>query len=281
MDLKITLLQTNLHWENVDDNLSTFSKKMATIKEPTDIIVLPEMFNTGFSMQSNKLAEKMDGKTISWMKEQANKTNAVIVGSLIIEDDASGKSNFFNRLVWMQPDGDFYTYDKKHLFRMANEHENFTAGEKRLIVHYKGWRICPLICYDLRFPIWSRNKKLSIDTPNHKEKTLEKSTTEAYDCLIYVACWPEVRKKPWSKLLEARAIENQCYVVGVNRVGEDGNNVIYSGNSVVINPKGETIIAAPEKEVIHLTTSLSLDKLNDFRSIFPVGEDSDDFEIIR
>ncbi|MCO6499478.1 MAG: amidohydrolase [Vicingus serpentipes] len=276
MDLKISIIQTDIYWEDVEKNLDEFTKKIKDIREETDIIVLPEMFNTGFSMRSKKLAEKMDEKTLSWMKERARDSNAVIVGSLIIEDDIV-KNRFYNRLVWMQPDAIFYTYDKRHLFRMANEHQSFTDGKTRLIVDYKGWKICPLICYDLRFPVWSRNKKLPID---NRAINSESTNTNAYDCLIYIACWPEARKQPWSKLLEARAIENQCYVVGVNRVGKDGNDITYSGNSVVINPKGEVILSAPENQNCSLTTSLNLNELNNFRAAFPVGEDGDDFEII-
>ena len=279
MDLKITTIQADIYWEDVARNLQSFALKIAEINE-ADIIVLPEMFNTGFSMHSEKLAEKMDCETVSWMKGQAKKSNAVVVGSLIVEVNSSGKKVFFNRLIWMQPNGDFYTYDKRHLFRMADEHKSFTGGQKRLIMHYKGWRICPLICYDLRFPVWSRNKELSIDVNEGKqENIIERSTNSAYDCLIYIACWPAARKKPWSKLLEARAIENQCYVVGLNRVGEDGNNITYSGNSVIINPRGEAILEAQEGVACILKTTLSLRELDDFRTIFPVGKDGDDFQV--
>lgn len=261
MDLKVTLIQSHLYWENVDQNLITFTEKINSIKEPTDIIVLPEMFNTGFSMDSEKLAERMSGKTVSWMMETAKKTNAVILGSLIITEH----DEYYNRLVWAQPNGDYYTYDKRHLFRMAGEHEHFSGGDELLIVHYKGWRVCPLVCYDLRFPVWSRNVTEEGDT--------------AYDCLIYIANWPAARKAPWSKLLEARAIENQCYVVGVNRVGKDGNEIDYSGNSVVVNPKGEVISSIPENDNTNETLSISLEELNDFRTKFPVGMDADTFFI--
>ena len=264
--LKITIIQAEIVWENVAENISTFSKKINAITEPTDIIVLPEMFTTGFTMKSEELAETMTGKTVTWMKTQAKKSNAVIIGSLIIKEH----EKYFNRLVWMQPDGDFYTYDKRHLFRMANEHQNYSAGNKRLIVEYKGWKICPLVCYDLRFPVWSRNSEIKLQTSNIKP---------AYDCIIYIANWPEVRKIPWSKLLEARAIENQCYVVGVNRVGIDGTNHVYSGNSVVINPKGEVITTIPEHKECTPTVSLSLKELTDFRALFPMGLDGDEFEI--
>jgi len=280
MSLRVTIVQSDIYWEDTLKNLESFSDKIDALEE-TDIIVLPEMFNTGFSMQSAKLAEKMEGATVSWMNEQAKKSNAVIVGSLIIEEDNLGKSNFFNRLIWMQPNGDFYSYDKRHLFRMANEHDSFTGGENRIIVNYKGWRICPLICYDLRFPAWSRNKELLVDVPcgDYQKESFENQQTSAYDCLIYIACWPAARKQPWNKLLEARAIENQCYVVGVNRVGEDGNNITYSGDSVVVNPKGEAILEAPEEQSCSLKTELSLSDLNSFRTTFPVGKDGDDFQI--
>lgn len=267
MNLKVTLIQSNLHWENVDKNLSMFADKIDTIKEPTDVVVLPEMFNTGFSMNSEKLAERMNGKTVSWMMQMAKKINAVIVGSLIVKDvTLSGVEGFYNRLVWAQPNGDYFTYDKRHLFRMANEHEYFNAGKDLLIVHYKGWRICPLICYDLRFPVWSRNVTEGGET--------------AYDCLIYIANWPAARSAPWCKLLEARAIENQCYVIGVNRVGQDGKQIDYSGNSAVINPKGEEVSSIPENENITHIHTISLDELNSFREKFPVGMDADRFEIL-
>ena len=265
IDLKVTTIQSDLHWENVTLNLKMFTEKMASISDETDVIILPEMFNTGFSMDSEKLAESMEGETVVWMKTQAKKYNAVIVGSLIVKEN----DNYYNRLVWVQPNGKTSTYDKRHLFRMAGEHNHFTAGAKRVIIEYKGWRICPLVCYDLRFPVWSRNSELKESSTCHS----------VYDVLIYIANWPQVRKAPWSKLLEARAIENQCYVVGVNRVGVDGTEKSYSGNSVIINPKGEVISDIPENENYISTESLSLDKLNDFRQAFPVGMDGDDFEI--
>ena len=262
INLKVTTIQSDLHWENVNANLNMFAEKIALITDETDIIVLPEMFNTGFSMNSEKLAEAMDGKTIVWMKAQAKKSNAVIVGSLIVKEN----KNYYNRLVWVLPDAEILTYDKRHLFRMAGEHNYFTAGTERIIIEYKGWRICPLICYDLRFPVWTRN--------------VSDNQNPAYDCLIYIANWLAARKAPWNKLLEARAIENQCYVVGVNRIGVDGTEKPYCGNSVVINPKGEPILTIPENENYIATTNLSLDQLNDFRKVFPVGMDGDDFEII-
>jgi omega-amidase len=273
MDLKVTIIQTELHWESVAENLNMFSEKIAAITEKTDLIVLPEMFNTGFSMQSETLSEVMNGETVSWMIAQSKKKDAVLVGSLIIEEEGM----FYNRLVWVEPNGALQTYDKCHLFRMANEHAHFTGGTERLIITYKGWRICPLVCYDLRFPVWARNKKLSVDknqAPNYPA-----DNSSAYDLLIYIANWPEVRKAPWSKLLDARAIENQCYVVGVNRVGKDGKGFSYSGNSVIINPKGETISTLPESESATETVAISLNELNNFRTVFPVGMDADTFTL--
>lgn len=257
MNLKITIIQSELHWEKVDENLTMFTEKIEAINEQTDIVVLPEMFTTGFSMESVKLAEKMDGKSVKWMKQLAVKKNAVIIGSIIIEEE--GK--YFNRLLWVQPDENVLTYDKRHLFRMAEEDKHFTAGEERLIVEWKGWKVCPLICYDLRFPVWSRN------------------SLPAFDCLIYVANWPEARKEPWYKLLEVRAIENQVYVVGVNRVGFDGKDISYSGNSAVIDPKGNSISNIKTKLNETVTIELNKQALEDFREKFPVGLDADDFEV--
>lgn len=298
MDLKITIIQSELHWENVDKNLAMFTEKITSIKEETDLIILPEMFTTGFTMNSTSQAETMNGKSILWMKQQAKSKNAVVVGSLIIVENQA----YFNRLIWAQPDGKIYHYDKRHLFRMANEHEHFSAGKTRLIVELKGWKICPLICYDLRFPVWSRNKSIT----HHPTPTTHSSTPSthhsqpAYDCLIYIANWPEARKEPWSKLLEARAIENQVYVVGVNRVGkspsptlphgkggvvnpqkEEESGIIYSGNSAVIDPKGNVISTIPAYQNTIETTILNRQELEDFREKFPVGLDGDDFEILH
>ena len=316
MNIKITTIQSELHWENVDKNLAMFTEKIASINEETDLIILPEMFTTGFTMNSSSLAETMDGKSVLWMKNQAKNKNAVIVGSLIIKEEfhtspLEGRLrgvNYFNRLIWAQPDGKIYHYDKRHLFRMANEHEHFSAGKTRLIMELKGWKICPLICYDLRFPVWSRNKP--IPNPSQREGNLSPfggvGGGSAYDCLIYIANWPEARKEPWSKLLEARAIENQVYVVGVNRVGkspsptlppstnaqdklgkggvvnpqkEEESGIIYSGNSAVIDPKGNVISTIPAYQNTIETTTLNRQELEDFREKFPVGLDGDDFEI--
>ncbi|MDA9312765.1 amidohydrolase [Vicingaceae bacterium] len=254
--LTISIIQADLVWENVDANLNAFANKIQSI-ESTDLIVLPETFSTSFSMNSEALAEPMNGKAMSWMAEMAQNKNAVIASSAILKE----KNKIFNRFIWMRPDGTFEKYDKRHLFRMGDEHNHFTPGRKRLIVKLKGWKICPQICYDLRFPVWSRNKK------------------QEYDLLLYVANWPEVRTAAWEKLLYARAIENQCYVAAVNRIGIDGEGVNCNGNSMLIDPKGELIWKAPNQKESTKTVNLNFDELNSFREKFRVGMDADDFEV--
>ncbi len=255
-DLKITLIQSDLHWENSGANLAMFEEKIWKIKGKTDIIVLPEMFTTGFTMNAVGLAEPMNYTTFKWMKQQASQTGAVVTGSIIIKE---GK-NYFNRLIWMQPDGNYFSYDKRHLFRMAEEHLIFSQGSEKLLVEWKGWKIRPLICYDLRFPVWSRNVK------------------NEYDLLIYVANWPEARSLPWKALLQARAIENLSYVVGVNRIGSDGKGIAYCGNSSIISPKGEILWQKESTEEIE-TVVLGKAELDSFRKKFPADLDSDDFKI--
>ena len=270
-DLKITLVQTQLHWENVEKNLSMFDEILNSIGQ-TDLIILPEMFSTGFTMNT-AVAEKMDGKSIVWLKEKAKEKNSVITGSLMITENArlpDGQKKNYNRLIWMQPDGNFETYDKRHLFRMANEQNHFTAGEKKLIATLKGWKICPLICYDLRFPIWSRNKSIV-----HSPQSIEFD----YDVLIYVANWPERRRLAWNTLLPARGVENQSYVVGLNRIGPDGYNVDYSGDSVVYNPLGEKLSGIKPNENRNETITLSWKFLQEYREKFPAAMDADNFEI--
>ena len=254
--LKITIIQADLAWEKKEDNLNSFSEKLNQITEPTDIIVLPEMFTTGFSMKAEKLAEDWNGKTIEWIKQKAKEKNSVIACSLIFSEN----KKFYNRLIWMNPDGSYQYYDKRHLFRMVNEQKYYTAGNTKLIVEFKSWKICPLICYDLRFPVWCRNQ-------------------DDYDVLIYIANWPEKRIYTWKTLLLARAIENQAYVIAVNRVGKDGNGIIYSGDSAVINPKGYIISKTqPYKESVE-TLALSKDELNNLRKAYPVKLDADEFEM--
>ena len=263
-NLTISIIQTELHWEKKESNLKHFDLKIDQITS-TDLILFPEMFNTGFSMNSAALCETMEGSTIDWMRKKASKKNAIVCGSLIVEEN----SKYYNRLIWMRPDGSFEVYDKRHLFRMADEEKYFSQGNKRLIVELKGWKIFPQICYDLRFPVYSRN--------NFK---IEGNDVQAeYDLAFYIANWPSARVSAWSTLLRARAIENQAYVVGVNRIGDDGNEIAYNGQSAVIDAKGNTIKDAGESETI-INVSLSKNELEDFREKFPVGMDRDGFELI-
>jgi predicted amidohydrolase len=260
-DLKISIIQSDIHWEDIGANLAMFEEKIWQIG-PTDVIVLPEMFTTGFTMKASKLAEHMNMRTFKWMKQMADQTGALVLGSFI----AMVHDRYYNRLLWMEPGGQFKTYDKRHLFRMADEHHTYSPGESLLIGHWKGWRICPLVCYDLRFPVWSRNRW---------NATLKKMS---YDVLVYVANWPQVRAAAWKTLLDARAIENLSFVVGVNRVGTDGNGVEYNGNSAVIGPKGDPIFQVEGEEAIK-TVELNAHSLQAFRDRFPAYLDADDFSI--
>lgn len=271
-NLNITIIQSSLHWENVEQNLEQFSQKIAGINQATDLIVLPEMFNTGFTMNTKSVAEPMGGITTQWMQKTSKEKNCVITGSIIIAE----KENYFNRLILMRPDGEYETYDKRHLFRMANEDDYFTAGSKRLITKIKEWKICPLICYDLRFPVWSRNKWLKKNVEKQSEGQL---LSVEYDILIYVANWPERRAHAWKSLLLARAIENQAYVIGVNRVGADGNSINYSGDSAVIDFMGKTLSKTNANQACIETITLNQAELEEARRSFPVGLDTDDFTI--
>lgn len=256
-DLKVTIVQCPLTWEDVDGNLKGFTERLSSIKPgDTDLIVLPEMFTTGFTMDAARLAEGMDGKAFQWLTKTANEKQCVVTGSVAIKDN----NGFYNRLIWMRPDGSFETYNKRHTFRMANEHNTYTGGDKKLIVSLKGWRICPLICYDLRFPVYSRNQ-------------------DDYDCLIYVANWPEVRSYPWKQLLIGRAIENLSYVIGVNRIGKDGKGLDHSGDSAVLNFRGVPISKTQAHQDVVETVSLSYNELEEFRKIFPASLDADNFVI--
>ncbi len=254
-DLKVTLIQTALHWENADANRTLFDRHLSGIAPcSTDLILLPEMFNTGFTMNAASNAEEMDGPTVTWMRRKAAEKKCVIAGSLIIKE----KGNYFNRLVWMLPDGNPGIYDKRHLFRMANEHHTYTAGNSRLVVNLNGWRICPMICYDLRFPVWQRNRG-------------------DYDVLLLLANWPARRSFAWRQLLIARAIENQCYVAGVNRIGEDGNAIDHSGDSVVLDARGSVLSKIRPCEESAETVILSSADLEEYRKSFPVSMDADRF----
>lgn len=254
-DLKLALIQSEIHWQQKEANLAMFEEKIWQINRPVDVIVLPEMFQTGFTMEHQGLAEPMNLTTFKWMKQMAAQKQAVVTGSYIV----SVEGKVFNRLIWMQPDGQWSHYDKRHLFRMADEHHHFNMGMERLIVEWKGWKICPMVCYDLRFPVWARNRNLE------------------YDLLLYVANWPAVRVNAWDTLLEARAIENVSYAVGLNRVGTDGKEIDYSGHSAAYSPKGEQLAFSDKEEIIYL--DLNGEELQRFREKFPAQLDADNFEI--
>ena len=259
-NLTISLIQSHLHWENPAKNREALEKHILSIPS-TDLIVLPEMFTTAFTMEAEKNAETMQGESIKWMLGMAREKNAVVTGSLIVNEDG----NYFNRLVWVNAHGDISTYDKRHLFSMADENINFKAGEKRLVASVKGWRVCPLICYDLRFPVWSRNNFV-----NGKWD---------YDLLLYVANWPSPRASAWEKLLYARAIENQCYTIGVNRIGTDEKGLQYIGGSMLIDMKGEVMASATQNKEEIIQQTIAPDSLIEFRNKFPVGNDADQFLI--
>jgi omega-amidase len=263
--MKVTFIQTVLHWEKPQKNRDHFDRLIASLKGPTDLIILPEMFTTGFTMKPEIFAEPTNGITLNWLKQKAKEKNAAITGSVAISDN--GK--FYNRLFWVEPGGKVYAYNKRHLFRMANEDKHYTIGTEKIITHINHWKICPLVCYDLRFPVWSRN------VFTKQNGTL----LAAYDVLIYIANWPEVRTYPWKQLLIARAIENQCYVIGVNRIGADGNDIAHSGDSMVVNPRGEIISHTKPNEESMETITLDKTYLEDFRKAFPVGLDADDFTL--
>ena len=284
-NLLITTIQTNLHWEDKAANLQLLEEKINSIKEKTEIVVLPEMFSTGFSMKTELLAETMEGETVRWMKRVAAEKKIILTGSIIcrgaesdladidkITDQAaeSVPTRYYNRMIWMLPNGQCGVYDKRHLFAYAGEDDHYTAGTKRLIASVKGWKINLLVCYDLRFPVWSRQTPLS-----KGEKEL---VTPEYDVLIYSANWPERRIHAWKILLQARAIENQCYVIGVNRVGNDGNNIHYSGESMIIDPMGEVLYTKKEEEDV-FTLALNQTHLQTIREKLPFLKDADGFEI--
>ena len=265
-NLTVSLIQSNLHWEDKSANLQMFEEKILSLKEKTELVILPEMFNTGFSMNPVQLAEQMEGKTVQWMKRIAKQKNIILTGSLIIEENG----NYFNRLVWMLPNGQYGIYDKRHRFAFAGEDQQFAAGEKRLIASVKGWRINLMVCYDLRFPVWARQQP----DVSANESSLE------YDLLIYVANWPERRIHAWNTLLQARAIENQCYAIGVNRVGNDGHNIYYNGNSMIIDPLGQIIYQKSEVEDVY-TYTFEKQKLEEVRAKFPFWKDADEFQILN
>lgn len=258
--LTISTIQSSLLWEEKSANLRLLEEKISGMTEKTEIVVLPEMFSTGFSMDVNQLAETMEGETVGWMKRVSRENGIILTGSVIIEE--AGKC--YNRLVWMMPNGQYGYYDKRHLFAFGEEDRYYSPGDKRLIASVKGWKINLQICYDLRFPVWARQQSAG----NEPE----------YDVLIYVANWPERRSHAWKTLLCARAIENQCYVVGVNRVGNDGKNIYYSGNSLVIDPLGQVLYHMADEEDV-FTIALQKEKLEEVRIKFPFWKDADGFKI--
>ncbi|HEX2608365.1 MAG TPA: amidohydrolase [Flavisolibacter sp.] len=260
-DLIITLIQTELAWEDKKANLDLLEQKITGLQPSTHVIVLPEMFSTGFSMKPEIHAETMDGPSVQWMKRVAAARRVILTGSLIIESEG----RYYNRLIWMLPNGQYGYYDKRHLFAFAGEHEHYTAGNKRLIASVNGWKINLMVCYDLRFPVWARQQCTDTEAAE-------------YDVLIYVANWPERRNHAWKTLLQARAIENQCYVVGVNRVGKDGNAIYHSGDSMVLNAMGE-VLYHKEHEEDCFTITLKKEPLEQVREKLPFLKDADDFEV--
>lgn len=253
--IRITAVQSILHWKDIEANLAMFDQKLNGLKGQTDLVILPEMFTTGFSMEPADVAEKMEGRSIKWMHDKAKEINAVVTGSLILEEDG----HYFNRVIWMRPDGTFDQYDKRHLFTLAGEHEVFTPGKNKLVTEWKGWEICPLVCYDLRFPVWSRN-------------------AEKFDLLIYIANWPEKRSHHWRSLLMARAIENQCFVAAVNRIGVDGAGLNYIGDTSIIDYSGQLILQASTVEGV-FTCAISKAPMEDYRAKLRFLPDQDKFQI--
>lgn len=269
--LTITLIQSNLFWEDKAANLAMFTQKINSIQQPTELILLPEMFSTGFSMRPQQLAETMDGPTIQWMRQLSQQKRAAIAGSLMMEEDGQ----YFNRLIWMLPNGQMGHYNKRHLFANGSEHLHYTPGNRRFIASIKGWKINLQICYDLRFPVFARqaNPPASTQPPASHQPHLE------YDILVYVANWPKPRNHAWKTLLQARAIENQCFTIGVNRVGNDASGMYHSGDSMVVNPMGAPIYHKEDEEDIY-TVTLHKNELEEVRTQFPFYKDSDAFMIV-
>lgn len=259
--IKIALVQTDLYWKDKTANMAMLEEKIRGIDREVDLIVLPEMFSTGFTMDAKEVAEPMNLHTSKWMKQMALQTQAVVTGSVIIND----KGRYFNRLMWVGPDGIIDWYDKRHLFRMANEDEYYKMGKERKVFQLKGWNIMPQVCYDLRFPVWSRNR---VNEGNFE-----------YDMIFYVANWPSPRIGAWDTLLKARGVENLSYAIGVNRIGEDGNSVPYSGHSGAYDFKGETLTFSADKEEI-LFVELDFESLQQYREKFPAWMDADRFDLM-
>ncbi len=265
--IKITIIQTNLVWEEKATNLRLLEQKIKSIEDKTEVVILPEMFSTGFSMKPELLAETMEGEAVEWMRRVSRENGIILTGSLMIEEE--GK--FYNRLIWMLPNGQYGQYDKRHLFAFGEEDKHYTPGNKRLIASAKSWKFNLQVCYDLRFPVWARQSPLSTGR--------EAGGEAEYDVLVYVANWPERRIHAWKTLLCARAIENQCYVIGVNRIGTDANNFYYSGSSLVISPLGEVLYHMADVEDI-FTITLEKETLEEIRHKFPFLNDGDHFKIL-
>lgn len=254
--LTCTLIQTALYWEDVAANLTMLQQKIASISDAKEMVILPEMFSTGFSMQPEVYAQPMDGTVVQWMQQIAMEKRIILCGSVMISENDC----YYNRFIWMLPNGEYRYYNKRHLFTMGKEHMHYTKGDSTLIVPVKGFKINCQICYDLRFPVWSRQQGV------------------LYDVLLYVANWPEKRSTAWKTLLVARAIENQCYVIGVNRVGTDGNGIYHSGNSLVVSPLGEVLYHKADEEDIY-TFTLDSNTIKSVREKLPFLDDADIFEI--
>jgi len=253
--LTLSLVQAATHWHDPEANRSMFSGLLTGLAEDVRVVLLPEMFSTGFTMHSAQVAETMDGETVEWMRQESAGLDKVLCGSVVIEEAGA----YYNRFLAAYPDGDVLTYDKRHRFRMAGEHQHYSAGGEKIVFEVDGWRICPMVCYDLRFPVWFRNR-------------------DEYDVLVCVANWPAARRDAWTTLLRARAIENQAYVAAVNIVGTDGNGVMYSGGSACYTGDGGVLGEAFDTAQT-LTCTLSASGLHDLRQAFPVSRDADDFEL--
>jgi len=263
--LHFTTVQSNLFWEDKAANLQQLENKIVAIPTPRAVVILPEMFSTGFSMQPEQLAETMEGETVAWMKRVAMEQRVVLTGSVIIEEEGA----YYNRLIWMLPNGQHSYYDKRHLFGYAGEDQHYASGNKRLICSVNGWKINLQVCYDLRFPVWARQQTVDAETGQPE-----------YDVLVYVANWPEKRSHAWKTLLCARAIENQCYVIGVNRVGKDGNGIYHSGDSMVIHPTGEVLYHMSHDEDV-FTIELEKNELDIIRKQLPFLKDADNFNLLH
>ncbi len=272
-NLRISLIQGATLWHDPAGNREYYGELIAPLHDTTDLVILPETFTSGFSNDAIDNAETMNGPTVAWMRDQAVRLGAAITGSVQIRDDgAAGSSDdtstgVYNRMLFVTPDGTVHQYDKRHLFRYAREHERYAAGRERLTVEYKGWRICPLVCYDLRFPVYSRNR-FDVERPGQLD----------YDLALYVANWPAARAYAWKTLLRARAIENLCYIAGLNRVGTDGNGIHYSGDSAVIDFLGHPVSECTDEEVV-VTTTLQANQLATHRERFPAMLDGDAYQI--